>query len=61
MPDELVVRPVITATLEHRKASSSCHGALLDPGPVPETYACRQCGQPCERVMGGPVEVTAHG
>lgn len=61
MPDELVVRPVITATLEQRKASSACHGAKLDLGAEPGTFACRECGQPCERRMGDPVEVTAHG
>lgn len=61
MPDELTVRPVITATLAHQKASSSCHGAKLNPGAEPETFTCRECGQPCERVMGEPEEVTAHG
>ena len=61
MPAELVVRPVITATLAHRKASSSCCAAKLAPGPEPETYLCRECGQPCERALGDPVEVTAHG
>ena len=56
---ELVVRPEVTLTFEHRKASSACCGALLDPGPEPETFLCRECGQPCERVLGDPVEVTA--
>jgi hypothetical protein len=61
MPEELTVQPEITATLEHRKASSSCHGALLDPGLQPGTYACQECGQPCERRLGEPVTVTASG
>lgn len=61
MPDELIVRPQLTAVLAHRKASSSCCGALLDPGMEPEAYLCRGCGQPCARVLSDPVEVTAHG
>lgn len=61
MTDGLNVMPVITATAELRRASSGCHGALLDPGPEPETYTCRECGSPCERVLGDPEEVTFHG
>jgi hypothetical protein len=61
MPDGLTVRPVITAVLEHRTASSDCHAAKLDPGTGPGTYDCRECGQPCERVMSAPEEVTARG
>lgn len=58
---ELVVPVEVTVTGEQRKASSSCCGAKLNPGGGPETYLCRECGQPCERVLGDPVEVTAHG
>lgn len=61
MGEGLVVRPQITATLEHRKAESSCCGAKLNPGAEPGTFTCRACAQPCERVMGEPQEVTAHG
>jgi len=64
-----MVRPVITATLAQQKASSSCHGAklnlarVLEPGEVPGDgdWLCRECGQPCERVMSDPEEVTLHG
>jgi hypothetical protein len=59
MPDGLAVHPVITIVLAHRKASSACHGAKLDPGPVPETFTCRECGEPAERVLGDPRE-TVH-
>jgi hypothetical protein len=61
MGDGLEVRPVITAVLEHRKAASDCHGALLNPGPEQGTFTCQACGQPCERVLSEPREVTAHG
>jgi hypothetical protein len=58
----LAVRPEITAVLEHRKASSSCHGAKLRAADVlPEGYECTACGEPCTRVLGEPQEVTAHG
>jgi len=61
MTDGLAVVPVIKATGEHRKASSSCHGALLNPGAEPGTFTCRECGEPCERVLSDPEEVTFHG
>lgn len=61
MGDELVVRPQITAVLEHRKASSSCCGAKLRPAHVPQAFECCACGQACERVLSDPVEVTAYG
>lgn len=61
MPDGLTVRPVITAVLEKRSASSGCHGAKLNLGSVPGSFTCQECGQPCERVMSAPEEVTAHG
>lgn len=66
VPDELVVRPVLTAVLAHRKASSSCCAAPLNiarpaaDGGEPD-WLCTACGQPCQRVLGDPVEVTAHG
>jgi Zn finger protein HypA/HybF involved in hydrogenase expression len=59
--DGLVVRPVVTVAAERRTASSSCHGAKLNLGEAPGTFACRQCGAPCDRVMSGPEEVTLHG
>ena len=61
MTDSLTVRPALRATAEVRRASSSCCGAQLNPGPEPETFTCRACGQHCERVMSGPEEVTLHG
>jgi hypothetical protein len=61
MPEGLAVTPVITVTAVHQSASSGCHGALLNPGTEPETYTCRECGSPCERVLGDPEEVTFHG
>lgn len=56
--DSLDVRPVLTAVLEHRTASSSCCGAKLNPGPALGAFACRSCGQPCERAMSEPREIT---
>lgn len=61
MTDGLAIVPEIKATGVYQKASSGCHGALLDPGPEPETFTCRECGEPCERVLGDPEEVTFHG
>lgn len=61
MGEGLVVQPRFEAVLAHRKASSGCCGAKLNPGLEPETFTCRDCGRPCERVMSEPVEVTAHG
>lgn len=59
--DGLAVRPVLTAVLAHRTASSACCGAKLNPGPALGTFACRSCGQPCERVMSAPQEITVTG
>lgn len=61
MAEGLTVQPVIEAAGEVRRASSSCCGAKLSPGPEPETFGCRSCGQPCGRVLSGPEEVTFHG
>lgn len=61
MPDSLVIKPVFRAEGQVRRASSACCGALLDPGVQPETFTCRGCGTPCERVMSGPEEVVLHG
>jgi hypothetical protein len=37
----------------HRKASSSCCGAVLAEGGSDEAgYACTGCSQPCEKVLG---------
>ena len=53
------VEPVITGTGEIRRASSSCHGAKLDIGGEGTTryWLCRECKQPCDRVMSDPEEV----
>jgi hypothetical protein len=51
----------MTVKLAKRTASSNCHGAKLVPGAEPGSFICRQCGQPCERVLSDPVEVTAGG
>lgn len=58
--EQLAVQPVITAVLAKRTASSSCHGARLNLGADPGTFTCRDCGQPCERLLSEPQEVTAH-
>lgn len=51
----------VEATLEHRAASSSCCGALLDGigGDDMPRWSCQQCGRECSRVLGDPVEVKA--
>lgn len=61
MPEGLSVIPVISGTAALRRASSGCHGALLDPGAEPRTFTCRECGMPCERVLSDPEEVSFHG
>ena len=61
MSDGLTIRPAVTAVLAHRKASSGCCDAPLAPGPEPETFTCRGCGQPCQRILGEPEEVIARG
>ena len=62
MGEGLVVKPEITAVLAHRKASSSCCAAPLRAADVaPEGFECTACGDRCRRVLGEPVEVTAHG
>ena len=59
----LDLKPVITAILEHRKASSDCCGAKLDldMNAIGSVWTCRACGKPCQRVLGPPREVTARG
>ena len=61
MAEGLAVQPRIEGTAAVRKASSSCCDAKLSPGEEPETFTCRSCGHPCDRVMSGPEEVTLHG
>lgn len=61
MTDRLVITPQFRATAEIRRASSSCHGAKLNPGAEPGTFTCCDCGEPCERVMSGPEEVILRG
>ena len=58
MPDGLAVMPVVTGTVAKQTASSHCHGAKLSPGPVPGSFLCRECGEPCELVLGDPQETT---
>lgn len=64
--DGITIRPVIRADGEVRRATSACHGAKLDvlqdviPGaemPAAMTWLCRECGEPCERVMSEPEKV----
>jgi hypothetical protein len=60
------LRPMVTAELMHRIASSHCCGAplmMLARGErAPGTpYACRKCGNACMRVLSEPVVITAHG
>jgi hypothetical protein len=57
----LVIQPVFRVTLAKRTASSNCCGAKLDRGPESGTFTCRMCGQPCDRILSDPKEVTAHG
>jgi hypothetical protein len=55
----LHVSPWFEVKLAKRTASSSCCSAKLNaaaPG-----FTCRECGQPCERVLSAPEEVTARG
>ena len=61
MPDGLAVMPEVSGTAAHRKASSACCGAQLNPGEVPGSFTCRECGENCERVLGDPKEVEFHG
>lgn len=56
----LDIKPVITARLEYRKASSDCCGAKLTIASG-GGFACLACGKQCEKVMGPPAEVTARG
>lgn len=66
--DSLAVVPVVRATAAVRRASSSCCGAGLSIRPDatgtpdgPAYFACRACGQPCDRVLSDPEEVELHG
>ena len=61
MTDSLIIRPRFRAEGLVRRASSGCCGAKLSPGGTPGTFTCRGCGQPCERVLSAPEEVTLHG
>ncbi len=62
MDEGLTVRPQVEATAEVRRASSSCCGAKLKvAGDVTQSFACRVCGQPCDRVLSEPEEVTFRG
>lgn len=61
MPDALSVTPAITGTAALRRASSACHGALLAPGTEPQTFTCRECGSPCERVLSDPETIELKG
>lgn len=61
MADGLAIQPRIEGTGQVRRAASDCCGAKLNPGEQPGTFTCRECGQPCDRVMSAPEEVTLHG
>ena len=56
---DAVVKPVIEATLEYRPALSDCCGARLMPDVGTGGYACRACGEPCQRVLGDPQTIKA--
>jgi len=56
--DGLAVAVKVEGTAELRRASSSCCGAKLNPGARPGAFTCRGCGQPCDRVLSDPEEVT---
>lgn len=64
MADGLAIQPRIEGTGQVRRASSGCCGAKLnvagEPGET-QHWTCRECGQPCDRVMSAPEEVTLHG
>ena len=59
--DGLALPVEVTAVLAKRTAASSCCGAKLRPAGVPRAFECVSCGQPCDRVLSDPEEVTAHG
>jgi hypothetical protein len=59
--DSLAVKPEFRATARIKRASSSCCAAKLNPGPERRTFTCRNCGQPCDRVMSEPEEVILRG
>lgn len=62
MPDGLAVMPVITGTAALRKAASACHGAPLNRAtPGVDEFTCRECGEPTERVLSDPEEVSFSG
>lgn len=50
----------VQATVLHRKASSACCGEKLrKPGAgAAHEWECAGCGQPAQRVLGEPAEVT---
>lgn len=54
------VTPEVTLVFEHRKAESNCCGAGLGILPGGRHY-CQECGEPCQRILSDPVEVTARG
>ena len=57
----LEIQPVITVTAVKQTASSDCCAAKLRPGAPPDGYECTACGQPCQRVLSEPEEVTFRG
>lgn len=59
MAGELIARPVISAEVEVRRASSSCCGALLSGES--SAWLCRKCGEPCDRVLAAPEKVVITG
>jgi hypothetical protein len=71
MSDNLVIRPVVSASGEIRRASSSCCGAKLsaagrsrgDSIPLDGApgWLCRECGQQCSLVLSEPEKVILNG
>jgi hypothetical protein len=64
MADALAIKPKFRATVAVRRASSDCCGAKLAVSTADEgtqSWECRGCGQPCDRVLSDAGEVTAGG
>ena len=55
--------PEVSATLEYRRAESSCCKAGVAPvaGDSAPSWSCRACGKPCLKVTGAPQAVSARG
>jgi hypothetical protein len=62
MPDGLAVMPEVSGTYALRKAHSACCQAPLNRvAPGVESFTCRECDRPTERVLSDPEEVHFRG